>query len=401
MSRTRAAATVVLALLSIPSNASAWQRPAEVSDTARGPLVGRGSRGVFIESADGTWRTSFQFRLQFRVSQPYDSDPNDVSDLDAPSTLQTAIRRSRFKVDGRGFKPWLRYYMEFDVGSASLLNYEVKVEPSPQLNFKVGQWKAVYSRERSVSSGRQLTVDRSLINRAFTLDRQQGVSVYGRLGEGTTGDVNYWVSAFTGLGRGGTRNDDNHLMYMGRLQWSPLGRRVEFRGGDLARTTEPAVSLAVGGSTNDSPCTRFSGSGCGRLEGYAADGDFRVRQAMFETAFNWRGFSWAQEYHWKWIRDNDTSVDSDLSGSYVMVGYFPGEAIPAIPSPLELGARWSTLDPDESVNEVDWSEVTFAVNWFFSGHDNKVTAEYTLFSADDGIRTRRDGRWRLQWDVQF
>jgi phosphate-selective porin OprO/OprP len=383
----RIALPLLLALSIVPADLVAQQ-------------ADRGSRGIFIESADGIWSTALQFRLQFRISNPYDSDPNDLGDFDTETT-NTAIRRARMKVNGRGFQPWLAYYMEFDVGSASLLNYELKVEPSPRFNFKVGQWKANYTRERIVSSGRQLTVDRSLINRPFTIDRQQGLSIYGHLAEGTAGDLNYWVSAFTGMGRAGTRNDDTDLMYMGRLQWSPLGNQVPFRSGDNARSEEAQFSLAIGANTNNSPCTRFSGSGCGTLEGYSSDGDYRVQQAMFETAFHYRGFSWAQEYHWKNVRDNDTSAETELTGNYVMVGYFPSELIEGVPEPLELGFRWSEFRPDDSVDASDWRELTFAVNWFFADHDNKITAEYALFRAQQATSERNDGRVRLQWDIQF
>jgi phosphate-selective porin len=401
MSKIRAAVPFVLALTLLPSNAAARQQTAEDSDTTQAPVIGRGSRGVFIESADGNWRTSLQFRLQFRVSHPYDPDPDEDIDFAAPSATQTEVRRARFKVDGHGFTPWLRYYMEYELANSRLLNWEVKVEPSTKLRFKVGQWKANYSRERIVSSGRQLMADRSLINRPFTIDRQQGVSLYGRLGEGSLADVNYWVSAFTGLGRGGRRNDDNQLMYMGRLQWNPFGRVVDFRGGDLARREDPALSIAIAGVTNNSPCTRFSGSGCGALVGYTADTEYRVNQATFETAFMWQGFSWAQEFHWKSIQNVETSEETELLGNYAMIGYFPGEVIESIPDPLEVGFRWSVFEPDESVNDADWSELTFAVNWLFSGHDNKVTAEYALFTVKDATDSESGGRWRLQWDIQF
>ena len=387
MSKSQRVLLPLLALLLIPSSVLAQQ-------------ADRGSRGVFIESADGIWSTAFQFRLQFRMSSPYDSDPNDLGDFDTETT-NTAIRRARFKVNGKGFQPWLGYYMEFDVASARLLNYEVKVEPSPRFNFKVGQWKAFYTRERVVSSGRQLTVDRSLINRPFTIDRQQGLSVYGQLAEGTAADLNYWVSAFTGLGAGGTRNDDNDLMYMGRLQWSPLGNQVPFRSGDNARSEQAQLSLAVGATTNNSPCTRFSGSGCGALEGYASGGDYQVHQAMFETAFHYRGFSWAQEYHRKMILDRASSAETELTGNYVMVGYFPSELIESVPEPLEIGFRWSEFRPDDSVDASDWRELTFAVNWFFADHDNKITAEYAVFRAQAAASEQNDGRFRVQWDIQF
>jgi hypothetical protein len=51
-------------------------------------------------------------------------------------------------------------------------------------------------------------MDRSIIHRPFTLDRQQGVAIYGRLQGGGMGDFNYWFSVLTGNGRGAITNDD-------------------------------------------------------------------------------------------------------------------------------------------------------------------------------------------------
>jgi hypothetical protein len=80
---------------------------------------------------------------------------------------------------------------------------------------------------------------------------------------------------FTGTGRGGGVNDDDDLMYMVRLQWNPLGRKVWFTGSDLARS-EAALSLGAAGVTNRSPCTRFSGGGGGQLPGFEAGADART-----------------------------------------------------------------------------------------------------------------------------
>ena len=57
-----------------------------------------------------------------------------------------------------------------------------------------------------------------------------------------------WEKAF---GSGGATNDDNNLMYLVRLQWNPLGKKVGFSGADLARS-EAAFSLALAGVTNRS-----------------------------------------------------------------------------------------------------------------------------------------------------
>ena len=72
-----------------------------------------------------------------------------------------------------------------------------------------------------------------------------------------------------------------------------------------------------------------------------------------------------------------------------------------MPEPLEIGFRWSEFRPDDSVDASDWRELTFAVNWFFADHDNKITAEYAVFRAQAVASEQNDGRFRVQWDIQF
>jgi phosphate-selective porin len=367
------------------------------------PSVGHGSRGFFIETADGNWRTELQFRMQFRFSTPYDGEPTSAGAFGTESA-SFDVRRARLKIGGHGFQPWLSYYFEYDVPSSSLLNWTLEIEKNPKASVRLGQWKAYYSRERVVSSGRQQFVDRSIVNRPFTIDRQMGVSLYGRLGEGSVGDFNYWVSAFTGMGRGVRSNDDQKLMYMARLQWNPFGRAVGFAGGDLARSEDVALSIAVAATTNRSACTRFSGSGCGSLAGFATDASrYRVNQGLIETALLYKGFSWTQEYHIKKIDDRVADTETDLRGNYAQIGYFPVGLIEDFPEELELAVRYSFYRPDNDVDDNRYDELSFGANWFFSGHSNKLTAEVTRFDAtfQPGTVTEDGTRFRLQWDIQF
>ena len=47
-------------------------------------------------------------------------------------------------------------------------------------------------------------------------------------------------------------------------------------------------------------------------------------------------------------------------------------------------------------------ELSVGVNWFFSGHDNKLTAELSWLVLQDGeSELEEGGRFRLQWDIQF
>jgi phosphate-selective porin OprO/OprP len=81
------------------------------------------------------------------------------------------------------------------------------------------------------------------VNRIFTIDRQVGVQLRGHLFDDTPADLRYYVGAFNGQGRG-VSNDDNDLMYVGRLQWNLLGRDLALRQTDVERTEHPTGSLA-------------------------------------------------------------------------------------------------------------------------------------------------------------
>ena len=308
----------------------------------------------------------------------------------------------RIKIGGNAFKPWLKYYMEYELGGNALLDMRFMVEKSRAWRIKVGQWKAQYSRERIISSGRQQMMERSIINRAFTIDRQQGVSLYGQLvGQGAA-NLSYWVSVFTGMGRGARSNDDEHLMYMARVQWNFLGRVVPFTGSDWEYNEAPAAQLIFAAVTNRSPYTRFSTSGGGQLVGFedGAPGQYRVNQWLQETAFKYRGFAWQQEFHWKQVTDHVNETTRTLIGTYFQAGYFFHYLWEAFPRPLELAGQVALFNPDTDLGNDLLTEYSFAANWFFNGHLNKLTADITYFNFDfAGQEDQSQWRFRVQWDV--
>jgi phosphate-selective porin len=400
MSGTRARVLLALAVAPLLVSSSA---AAQTSADSAPPLVGHGDKGFELRTRDGNYLLQIQARVQIRYAYPWDADPVtfDITDVDQHIFK---VNRARLKVGGHGFRPWLRYYFEYELAAGNLLDFRVALERWAGLRLKAGQWKVHYNRERVISSGQQQLADRSLINRPFTVDRQQGLSLYGRLSGGGAADLSYWASVFTGTGRGSRQNDDEHLMWMGRLQWNPFGRVVSFSGSDLERRPEPAASVALAAVTNRSPYTRFSQDGGGQLEGFAdgAPGQYRVNQWMAETAFMLRGFSWQQEFHWKRIIDNVNATETTLLGNYAQLGYFLHEAIGAIPPPLELALRYDIYDPNSGQPDDLQREISLAANWFFHGHLNKLTAEVSHFRFDENATVEHEGwRVRLQWDVSF
>ena len=50
----------------------------------------------------------------------------------------------------------------------------------------------------------------------------------------------------------------------------------------------------------------------------------------------------------------------------------------------------------------DRREWTLGANWFFSGHDNKLTLDLSRLEQDvPAAETLHDNRLRIQWDISF
>lgn len=362
------------------------------------------SKGFVFATGDKKFELQIAARLQFRFATPDDQNPVTFNDFTNLNSRLFKINRSRLKIGGHAYHPWLKYYFEYELGQGNLLDFRVMIEKWPWLKFKFGQWKVEFTRERFISSGDQQMVDRSLINREFTLDRQQGITAYGNLAGRGAANFSYWAAILTGTGRAATFNDDNKLMYFGRLQWNFLGKELPFSGGDINISEKPVGLIALAAVTNTSPYTRFSQSGGGQLVGYeqGSNGQYKIDQYQIETALNYKGFTWASEVHRKYILDRGTNENTTLAGYYVQAGFFPHVIIPGITDKLELATRLSEYRPDLSIKSNKQQEVAFAVNYFFEGHKNKLTAEITEFTFEDKDLLRQDEtRFRVQWDISF
>ncbi|MFQ5716247.1 MAG: porin, partial [Nitrospinales bacterium] len=137
----------------------------------------------------------------------------------------------------------------------------------------------------------------------------------------------------------------------------------------------------------------------------AAD-QFRINQYVEEFAFKYKGLSLQEEFHWKDIEDRKNGRDFELKGMYAQAGYFLNGFIPQVPKNIELAVRYAFVEqPDDSnislTNNRD--EYSVALNYFFAGHNNKVTVDYSYLSLDDASSGRFDSvnRIRVQWDISF
>ena len=380
-------------------------------------------KGFRFETEDGKFQTNLLWRAQMRFTTPDNGDPRQLSDFNGASQNTFEARRLRMKIGGHAYEPWLKYYFEVDLqptrdvddssssASARVIDWRIDVAKYDKATLRLGQWKINYNRERVDSSGKQQFVERSIANEVFTVDRQVGAQLTGRLFKETPMDINYWAGVYTGEGRG-VENPDNNLMTMARVQWNPNGRSLKWQQTDVDFTEKPTSSISFAMASNTGACTKWSSSGCGYLAGFtdpsdASPGTYKVNQWTQGSAFKYRGFSWQQEYHDKEVTDEATGITYDFDGGYAQAGYFFHYLMPSVPKELELAARYARVNepnPGAITFENEREEFTMGANWFLfgAGHNNKITTDVSRLTLDDSSGESADEtRFRVQWDVTF
>src|SRR5690606_35924018 len=102
------------------------------------------------------------------------------------------IRRARLKFDGFAFSPKLVYKLEVGLSNRDISGTSVYTGNTPRYvmdavlkwnffeNFELwaGQTKLPGNRERVISSANLETVDRSLVNSRFNIDRDMGMQLH-------------------------------------------------------------------------------------------------------------------------------------------------------------------------------------------------------------------------------
>ncbi|MBO6656439.1 MAG: hypothetical protein JJ934_06085 [Pseudomonadales bacterium] len=343
--------------------------------------------------------TEIKLRAQLRASS---EEPPSFGLTDVDDVTDKSINRGRIKIGGHVGSPKLTYYTEYDFPSSRLLDLRFTYEPTDRFNIRVGQWKVPFNRERIDSSSKQQFADRSISNRWFTLDRQRGVVAFGRSLAGSALDSTWHIGVIEGTGRNGEGEAEDPLL-LGRWDWNFLKEPLAFSQSDTDRQEKAAGVVSFVTASYRGPYTAFSSSGGGQLPGYVEGDDDRydVLQYALESAWQYRGFSWQQEWHIKKIEDTVTGREQTIRGGYVQAGTFPVTYFEQVPEQLEFAVRYARVEPSDRL-QVHQREWTLAVNWFFSGHDSKLTLDYTNGRGDlSRVRDLKYRVYRLQWDFHL
>lgn len=345
-----------------------------------GATAGHDDR-FFLASGDGNFRLNISGQVQFRYYLNFRDDNDGAGEDDFESGFQT--RRTKLTFDGYVVDPNLFYKVtgafDREGGDFELEDAYVGYQWDNGWNLQWGQFKLPFMREELVSSRYQLAADRSLMNEVFNQDWAQGIQLNYK-----AEDWQVLVAFSDGFRSGNSEFATdrtlaaNSFFSSGESDWAFTGRG-EYK---FAGTWEQFKDF-----------TSKSGSDFGALLGFAAhyeggdDSSIGAGSGSFDF-FSWTGDLSLEGDGWN-LYAAAVGTYADFNGGYDGddYGFLVQGGIMIPETSWEVFARYDALLPDDEARALssddDWfSTVTAGVNYYWSGHAAKFTADVQWFIDD-------------------
>lgn len=356
------------------------------------------NKGFFLASPDGSFKLKVGGQIQVRWVL------NSAGDQ--PTEYGFENRRTKLSFSGNVFdKSWTYKVKSAFSRSGGLFVLEdayVQKKLENGIAIKVGQFKAPWMREELVSSSKQLTVERSIVNEYFNQGYSQGIQV-GYEAE------DFRVSAWTGDGIGsrgfgpGRTNSQNtnwnqtstNYSFAARAEFKLSGDWSQFKDFSSARGSDKGMMVGV------AAVTQRANQNIGAAEGtkvYGVTGDF---------TWDLSGVSLFCSGVWINV-DQPGSQSTNPWGVTIQGGHFVTETIEAF-------ARYEYMDYDPSTSSdiARFDGFTVGGNWFIN-KGVKFTADFTynfaslatgaFVARSAGFRTDnpgQDGQWAIRAQLQL
>jgi hypothetical protein len=334
-----------------------------------GFTAGHDGKHFVLKSADGAYSFSPRIQFQFRNVTNYTEDGPDG---DNAMENGFEIRRMKFSFVGTAISPDLEYNFRWATdrsgGGLTLENAYIQYKFADQWAFRAGQWKDNWTKEENTSSEKQLAAERSLLNELIgggLTDYVQGAMViFASPDSPFRANLAYHDGANTdntdftdsgGVASFGVGAPD--FGFSGRVEYS---LNNNFNGYDDFTALGNKEDVAV--------------FGVGANWTQAGDTD-----VLFHTAdFQWEntgGLGVYLGYVANFVSSGNPGADDGYNWGLIgQVGYL-------FTPNWELFGRASYVDLDESAaalpdeDEDTYYELTAGVNYYFSGHNAKVTLD--------------------------
>ncbi len=359
--------------------------------------------------------SSYSVKMNIRMQSLFTSNWG-ITEEDGFGDGESAflIRRARLKFQGFAYSPRLEYKVELglsnrDIGGASeftgradriILDAVVKWNFYENFELWVGQTKLPGNRERLISSGSLETVDRSLLNSRFNIDRDLGLQLHHETSLGGDFIMREALSVAQGEGRNITTGNLGGYQYTARLEFLPFGDFEDYAGADFAREDQPKLAVGLSYDYNDNAVKTRSNMGSYM---FLENGFFETDITTFfvDAIFKYRGFSALGEYA---HRDADevfaVNPDNTLTGAAVNAG--TGLNLQAgylFPNNIQLLGRYTNIDLKDSVTEAVEDQYTIGLSKYIVKHKLKVQTDLSYLDMNLGLED--DLMFRMQLELQL
>lgn len=364
-----------------------------------------------VVAKDSSYSANFALRIQSLFTSSWELPEGEGLENVESNFL---IRRARLKFGGFAYSPRLTYKVELglsnrDIAGASeftsnaplyILDAVVKWNFHENFELWVGQTKLPGNRERLISSANLETVDRSLLNSRFNIDRDLGIQLHHYFDLGNNFIVREAVAISKGEGRNVTTENLGGYQYTGRLEVLPFGDFQDYSGADFVR--EPSPKLAVGASYdfNDDAVKTRSNQGSYMITDY---GFYQtdVRTFFLDAMFKYEGISVMAEYADRNSEDPfATNFDGTLTGDIVNFGQgFNFQAGYLFKNNYQILGRYTNIDLDDEVTQLIENQYTLTLSKYIAKHKLKIQTDISYNDLNTNFTAEL--LYRLQFEFHL
>ncbi len=349
----------------------------------RGVSAGHDGKHFFLASADGQFLMNVKGQVQFRYIYNNRSGANAAGPIGTDDEeYGFELRRTKLTFAGHVGNPRIAYSVGLSVDRNTQTVFADHAYIGYQLNEQVtiqgGEAKGPFLREEMISSSKQLTVERSLMNEFFTVGKIQGIWAIIEPND----QVKYHIAISDGVGSG--ESGDAIVAGVGGV----AGTTKNFASdrADIAITARVDIKLAGSwrqwkefSAWSDQEHAAFLGAAVHYESAETGDNQIASLGAAPIVAGVDQFFMWTVDGSCKQNGANvyfaAVGVHTDGTGAVpggdnygvvVQGGYM------LIPDVLEPFVRWEWIDPSFT-DEVHL--VTAGANYFMNKHNAKLTVD--------------------------
>ncbi len=266
-------------------------------------------KGFFLKSSDGNWLLKLSGQLDLRYTWNNAQGQGTLAPAEPDNLYGFEVRRMKLNFAGHVFNPSWEYEVQAAFSSSTgglvLENAFVNKTFDNGVAIKTGQFKLPFLHEETVSSKRQLAVDRSYVNELYNQDYSKAIQggytadhwrVMGAYSDGFASRNTAWNN---------TTATTSQNSFTGRVEWKVSGDWKQF--GDSTSFPGSENALMFGAAANwqankyGAKTDRFS---------WTIDGSWKSN--------GWNLFAYVTGNH----LDPATGASADQFGAVIQGGYF-------------------------------------------------------------------------------